>query len=136
MRCILTSIILIAVTITSVGCAGTQTKLSKREQYALDLIDQMNNVADGFDQGDATKIRTALAKLTEITLAIKQLNLDEAEVIAPDEKYKSKLEAAQERMSSALENGPRSGKLSPTDLGKITEELEKLMAVTHGSYEK
>ena len=95
----------------------------------MDLIDQMNNVADGFDQGDATKIRTALAKLTEITLAIKQLNLDEAEVIAPDEKYKSKLEAAQERMSSALENGPRSGKLSPTDLGKITEELEKLMAV-------
>ena len=110
----------LAVCVLVVGLTGCSTS---GDDLATQSTAAMNELADGFDQGDMSKIRSAVVQVKGLREKAKHLNLPVAEEKRLQEKHKEAMTTAQTRLVASMNTAKESGKFSADQIKEISEIL-------------
>ncbi len=100
--------------------------LSRAEQLAQQMVDEMNRAADAAAKGTKAAIRAALARAGTLGRELNGVAVTPAQFQTIGDKYRPPLEAASTRMGEALAKAAIGGWLAMDTLREIQSELRGL----------
>ena len=118
------AVLMLAVGMT--GCSDSPEGLVKKR------IAAMNDLSDGFDQGDISKIRAAATHLKALRQKETDRKISADETKKLEEKYKTELDSAHTRMFKSMGDGAFSSKFTSEQKKELLEIIKDLSPTMGG----
>jgi serine/threonine protein phosphatase PrpC len=111
---------LLILSVSFMGCGGT----AKHEALAQEMVQVMNELADGANAEDIGKVKASTEKLKELKTRTEQLpKITKAQDKAIEDKYKPQMEAAAKKMMGGI---MKLAVKHPQEMKQIGESMKAL----------